>query len=991
MVISTWRNKILTFIIFAVSTISLSYAQEKITVRGSIKDANSGEAIGGATLSVLNSTINSVSDSEGNFSLNNVTAGSRLQVSYIGYESQTLTVSSTQMTIELSPSDNVLEDVVVIGYGSVRRKDVTTAISTVSTADLDQRPITNVGQAIQGRAAGVAVTQPNGAPGTQMSIRIRGTSSFNGSNEPLYVVDGVPVDNIRFLSPNDITGMQILKDASSAAIYGSRGANGVVLITTKSGSSGQGKISFNTQITQNVVTSHMDVLNTQQYLELQNEIGLVTLPPTLTDQTDWFNETYQKGRIQSYQLSITDGTEKLRYFLSGGYVDELGVINSTYFKRYNFRANVDNDIRPWLTVNANVNYADYTDNGISTGTGANRGGVVMSVINTPTFAPIWNPLNPDEYNSNFYGINITSPLENMARSQNNKNRENRLIASGSALFKILPELTFKSAFTLDRRNSVNTTFLDPVSTAWGRNQRGEGSDTRSMNTVLTFDNVLTYTKSFGLHNIEGMAGSSWTNSDYTNNYIYGSHYRDDLIQTLNAANKISWTGTGSGASQWAIMSYFARAAYNYDGKYLVTANLRTDGSSKIHPDHRWGVFPSMSAAWRLSSEEFLNDVSWINDLKIRGGWGQTGNQSGIGDYAYLQLYNISRVEWFVTNQENALPTISPANLRTKDLRWETTTQTNFGIDFTGFNNRVTVALDYYDKRTKDMLMYVSLPAGSAQASSIVRNEGRMRNKGFEASVSTKNLINSFKWDTEFNISFNKNRLESLELQQIYMDARTSEFVNEQAVRNEPGHSMGGFFGYISDGVDPETGDLMYRDLNGDGKISSTDRTYIGDPNPDFTFGMTNNFSYKNFNLSILFQGSYGNDIFNASRMETEGMYDGKNQTTRVLDRWQVPGQITDVPRAGYTMHNSTYFIEDGSYLRLKNISLGYNFASDKLRNKGIGRLQPYMSVSNLLTFTKYTGMDPEVNQWGNNGAVQGIDWGTYPQSKAFVLGLNIEF
>ncbi len=991
MLISMWRVKILAFIFFITCTVSLAFAQQNIRVQGTLSDAANGEAIIGATVAVIGSTSSTVTDALGNFTLAAVPAGSSLQVSYIGYQTLTVPATTSAMAIQLVASDNMLEDIVVIGYGSVKRKDVTTAISSVSTKDLDERPITNVAQALQGKAAGVAVTQPNGAPGAAMSIRVRGTTSFNGSNDPLYVVDGVPVDNIRFLSPTDITGMQVLKDASSAAIYGSRAANGVVLITTKSGASGQGKISFNTQITQNVVTSNIDVLNTQQYMDLQKEIGLVTLPENLTDQTDWFKETYQRGRIQNYQVSISDGTEKLKYFLSGGYIDELGVINSTYFKRYNFRANVDNKIRPWLTINANVNYSDYTDNGISTGTGANRGGVVLSAINTPTFAPIWNPQNPDQYNANFYGVNITSPLENMARSQNNKNKENRLLASGSALFTVLPELTFKSSFTLDRRNSVNTTFLDPVSTSWGRNQRGEASDTRSMNTVLTFDNVLTYTNNFGLHNIEAMAGSSWTDSKYTNNYIYGSHYASDLIRTLNAANKISWDGTGSGASEWSIMSYFARAAYNYDGRYLFTANLRSDGSSKIHPDHRWGVFPSMSAAWRLSSEEFLNDVSWINDLKIRGGWGQTGNQSGIGDYAYLQLYNINRVEWFKTDQENALPTISQANLRTKDLRWETTTQTNFGIDFTAFDNRVTLALDYYHKRTRDMLMFVSLPAGAAPASSITRNEGAMVNKGFEASISTKNLTKELLWDTEFNISFNRNRLESLELQQIYMDATTSELVNEQVVRNEPGRPMSGFYGYISDGVNPETGELNYRDLNGDGKISSTDRTYIGDPNPDFTFGLTNNFSYKNFSLSVLLQGSYGNDIFNASRMETEGMYDGKNQTTKVLDRWQIPGQLTDVPKAGYTMRNSTYFIEDGSYLRVKNISLSYNFAGEKLRNKGIGRLQPYISVSNLLTITGYSGMDPEVNQWGNSGAVQGIDWGTYPQSKAFVFGVNLEF
>lgn len=372
-----------------------------------------------------------------------------------------------------------------------------------------------------------------------------------------------------------------------------------------------------------------------------------------------------------------------------------------------------------------------------------------------------------------------------------------------------------------------------------------------------------------------MLGSSWTDSDYRNSYISGSHYRNGMIQTLNAANKISWDGTGTGASEWGIMSYFARISYNYMSKYLFTANVRADGSSRLHPNHRWGVFPSFSAAWRLSSEEFMKDIDWLDDLKIRGGWGQTGNQSGLSDYAYLQRYSINRIPWFEEGNSNALPTITQSNLRTSDLKWETTSQTNIGIDFTVLHNRLNITMDYYYKRTTDMLMNVTLPSGAAAANTIARNEGVMTNRGFELAINSKNFVGAFEWDTDFNISFNKNRLEELSLQKVYYDAKTSEQVSEYAVRNEPGRALGGFYGYVSDGVNPETGELMYRDLNGDGVITSSDRTYIGDPNPLFTFGLTNTFSWKNINLSIFLQGSYGNDIFNASRMETEGMYDGK--------------------------------------------------------------------------------------------------------------------
>lgn len=976
-------------VIFALMLAIPANAQTNIQVKGTVTDSGTGEPLIGVSVVQKGTTNGTVTDIDGKFELG-VPQGTILTISYIGYNSQEVLANSAQIDIKLVESSEALNEVVVIGYGTVKRKDVTTAISTVSTKDIDQRPIVSAGQAIQGKAAGVNVIQPNGSPGAELSIRVRGTTSFNASNDPLYVVDGVPVDNINFLAPNDIASLQILKDASSAAIYGSRAANGVIIITTKAGQSGNAKIAFNAQLGLNKVSNKIKSLNAAQYKELQDEIGLVSVPDGTTDVTNWFDEVYKTGITQSYQASITDGTDKLKYFVSAGYLDEKGVLNAAMFKRYNFRANIDNQVRKWLTLSANVSYSDNVKNGITTGQGSNRGGVVLSVVNLPTSIPIFKDEENHLYNRSFYGMNIANPIESLENGKNNRTKENRLIASGSLLFTFIPELTLKSSFTLDRRNALETGFT-PVVHADDRDDWGSGWDNRNMNTVITFDNILTYSKSFNKHGIEAMAGSSWTDSDYRNSWISGSNYRNNSIQTLNAANKISWTGTGTGASQWGIMSYFGRAAYNYDSKYLFTANVRADGSSKLHPDHRWGTFPSFSAAWRISSEEFMNSVEWLDDLKLRGGWGQTGNQSGIGDYGYLQRYNISRVEWFKEGQDNAIPTISQANLRTSDLTWETTTQTNVGIDFTALKSRLTVNVDYYYKRTKDMLMWVSLPTGAAAASSIQRNEGEMTNRGFEFSVSSRNLEGMFSWNTDFNISFNKNRLEKLALQQIYTDGWTSDVLHEAVVRNEPGRSLGGFYGYVNMGVDPETGDLIYDDRNGDGKITSTDRTYIGDPNPDFTFGLTNTFSWKDLSLSIFIQGSYGNDIYNASKIETEGMYDGKNQSTRVLDRWRVPGQITDVPKANFNIKNSSYFVEDGSYLRVKDISLSYNFRGGILKKWGVSRLQPYFTATNLITWTSYSGMDPEVNQWGNSGAVQGIDWGTYPHSKSFVFGLNVEF
>lgn len=971
---------------------AINVMAQNVKITGTVVDS-SNEPIIGATVTVSDDTnVKAVTNVDGRFTIN-AAPGSSLRITYIGYK--TVDVKAADgMRVVMEEESNMLKEVVAIGYGSVQRKDVTTAVSSVSTKDLDTRPIVSAVQGMQGKAAGVTISQANGQPGATPTIRVRGTTSLNGSNDPLYVVDGVPMTDIDYLSADDIVGMQILKDASSAAIYGSRAANGVVIITTKQGKAGEARISLNAHYALNVVRDNQDPLNAAQYKELMDEIGLVKLPDGLTDKTDWKDEVYRTGNVQDYQLSVTNGNDKLRYFISGGYTGENGVIKKSSYERYNIRASVENDIRKWLRVNASVAYSDYSykGTGIISGTGSNRGGVVTSIVNTPTYAPVWDPDNPGQYYNNFYGVNITSPAENIARTENNKSSYNRLIATGKATIKFMEGLNLTSSLSFDRLQGIETQFLDPKQTTNGRDNYGKGHDGRSISSVWVFDNVLNWKKDFGLHGLDVMAGSSWTASKYSNNYIDGSNYADGLFQTLNAANKISWTGTGSSASEWAILSYFARLQYNWNDRYLFTANIRADGSSKLAPGHRWGYFPSFSGAWRISSEPFMKDIEWINDLKLRGGWGQTGNQSGLGDYSYLASYSINRVQWFGEGFDtNAVPTRTQSILSNPELTWETTSQTDIGLDLTMFNNRLMLYIDWYYKRTSDMLMTITLPAGSAPARTLNYNGGTMVNKGWEITLKSVNMKGKFSWDTDFNISFNKNKLESLRLTQVYYSAMTTDYVNDYVVRNVPGRPLGSFYGYVAEGVDPETGDMIYKDVNKDGVISASDRTYIGDPNPDFTFGLTNNFSWKGFNLNILLQGSVGNDIYNVSRMETEGMYDGKNQSTKVLDRWRVPGQITNVPKAGWNIKNSSYFVEDGSYLRVKSVSLSYDVPRKIISKLGINRLQPYFTASNLLTWTSYSGMDPEVNQYGNNGAVQGIDWGTYPLNRSFVFGLKLEF
>ena len=969
--------------------VSLSAFAQKITVTGQVKDP-SNEGVIGASVIEKGTTNGTMTDMDGKFSLT-VSPKATLTITYIGYRSQEIVVKGTaSLNIVLQENAELLEEVVVIGYGSVKRKDVTTSVASVSTKDLDERPIISAAAAIQGKAAGVNVIQPNGEPGAGMVVRIRGNSSINASNDPLYVVDGVPMTEINFLSPNDIESMQILKDASSAAIYGSRASNGVVLITTKAGVKGEAKINFSAQAGITEVAKQMKSLNVAQYKDLMDELGSINLPDGLKDETNWFDETYRTGVTQNYQLSVSSANDKLKYFISGGYTKEDGIIKVAFYERYNLRANLENQIRSWLKIGTNLAYSDYSSNGIISGQGANRAGVILSVINTPTYAKIWDENNPGQYYNNFYGANVTHPLENMSRTEDNKTNNNRLLGSANAEITFSPKLKFKSSVSIDRVYYHNTSFLDPIKTEYGRSQYGSASDNRSLSTIMVYDNILTYDTSIKKHNFNVMAGASGTTSKWSQTYQTVSHFINGDIKTLNAGNKVE-QGNGTTASDWAIMSYVGRLSYNFDSKYLLTANFRADGSSKLAPGNRWGYFPSVSAAWRISSEEFMKDLKWIDDLKIRGGWGQTGNQSGVGDYGYLQLRNITRQNWWETGKANALPITSPANMSNSELTWETTTQTNIGVDFTVLNNRLTFTADAYYKHTTDLLMDVPL-GPTASFSDIYRNEGEMENKGIEFGINSKNLVGKFKWDTDFNISFNKNKVKKFDTRQSYFYAQST--TGEYITKLTTGKPLGMFWGYISDGVNPETGDIMYRDLDKSGSITPNDKTYIGDPNPDFTFGLTNNLSYKGFNLNVFFQGSVGNDIYNLSRMETEGMYDAKNQSTAVLGRWKIPGQITDMPRAVASKENlktSSRFVEDGSFLRLKSLTLSYNVTGKLLKKLNIGRLQPYFTAQNLLTFTNYKGFDPEVNQWGGSALVQGLDWGTYPQTKSYVFGVNVEF
>ena len=548
---------------------------------------------------------------------------------------------------------------------------------------------------------------------------------------------------------------------------------------------------------------------------------------------------------------------------------------------------------------------------------------------------------------------------------------------------------------MDRRWTHNYSFLDPIKTSYGRTQHGTASSERADDMRMVYDNIFTYNNTWDAkHNFEAMAGTSATTSRWENLTGSRSHFSPDYgnaIFGINGGNKGGLRGQSQGYAKWAIMSYLARVSYNFDSKYYITANFRADGSSKLAPGHRWGYFPSVSAAWRLSSEDWLKDVSWISDLKIRAGWGQQGNQSGLADYAWVQQYHTNYYDWTDEKYADATPTLGgKSNIGNKDLTWETTSQANVGIDWSMFRGRLNVTLDGYYKYTKDLLMSVPLPAPNPD---IFRNEGEMSNWGVELAVNSVNIEkNGWSWTTDFNISMNRNRLEKLDLQQVYYYTQTSEALSEYVVRMTPGRPLSQFWGYTALGVDPETGMVIYEDYNNDGKINVADKHYIGDANPWFTAGMTNTVSWKGLSLSILLTSSVGNDIYNASRIEMIGMYNGSNQIKDAVRRWRIPGQVTDIPKAGEldNLKASTRWVEDGSYLKIKNITLAYDIRHPALKKANISSIRPYVTLDNMVTFTKYSGYDPEMSQW-SSATNMGIDWGTYPCVKTVLFGVNIEF
>lgn len=970
-----------TYALVMVLSLASHYMYGQIS--GTILDTDNQPVIG-ASVMLKGTDTGTFTDTDGTFILE--ADKGTLVITYIGYKTKEVEATSgVKITIILEEEATILENIVVIGYGTQKKKDLTSAITVVDAKAIRDRPMTSAAEALQGKAAGVQVVQPSGKPGESISVRVRGATSVLAGNEPLYVVDGLPTTDIRGLNPADIESMSVLKDASSASIYGARAANGVVLITTRRGKANQSQISLSTYAGASRLRKGIEVLSTKGYRDLMNEISPGSIDPTWTNYTNWSDEVFGTGIIQNYQLSVTGGTDKSKYLLSGGFLNNAGIVKPAEFNRYSLRLNLDNDVRSWLKIGANVNVLFSNTKNTQDNASSGRGGVIMSALNTPPFLRIYNPAKPEQYDANPFQPSWENPIAYMNGPQQLQT-DNRLFGNVHAEIAFTEELRFKSNFGADLNSFAWDYYLDPIKTNYGRNQNGVGIANKSNTNSWLVENTLGYTKA-GRHAYSLLIGQSAQKLRWNQSYIQGNDFPEDIsVKTLNAANNIT---ASTQREAWALASFFGRATYSYESKYMFSASVRRDGSSKLA--NHWGTMPAFSMAWRVSGESFFPSTSWLDDLKLRVGWGKNGNQEGIGNYARYGL-----ITYFRTPLTSPLsgPGSAQVSYGNPGLKWETTAQTNVGIDLLMFNGRITFAADAYYKKTSDVLLNVQL-SNSLPITSIQTNAGTIENKGIDLAITTVNIDKKLRWNTDFNISFNRNKVLELNYTDVYYFGRV--YSNNQDVSIlKAGHPLGSFFGYIADGVNPETGDMIYRDVNQNGIFDPNDRTIIGNAQPDFTFGLTNDFQYKNFDLSFFIQGSVGNDIYNATRIDLEGMFDSKNQSVAVLDRWTPNNTNTNIPRAirggsVYNVFNSTRFVEDGSYVRLKAITLGYNFPARWLSKVKLSKARVYLTGQNLITLTNYSGLDPEVNAFGLSATELGIDYGTYPHARTAIFGLNLDF
>ncbi len=999
------RAKWALLLIFLVTPFLMVAQTGKIKLSGKVVD-ETNKPLPGATITLKKSTQSVVTDFDGKFDFLVPQQNSILVVSYLGYNTKEVTTNGIGfIEIKLQQESETLNNVVVIGYGQVKSKDLTGSISTIKLSDISKQPVANIGDAIQGRAAGVQVIT-SGKPGDNPTFRIRGTGTI-GNNDPLIVVDGMPLNGgLNQVNMNDIESLQVLKDASSTAIYGSRGANGVVIITTKRGAIGKSTLSVDVSSGISEATDVLQVLDASQFASLHNDIlsnaGLTPNPafqnPTsLGAGTNWVDAFFRKGVQNNYTLAYSSGNEKSKIYTSLNVFDQKGIILNTDYKRYNFQFNSDTKVSENLKFGNSIKFNhDVKSQG--------EYSIQNAILSLPT-QPIYrdNGIFSGPIGQAIYSGDVDNPIGKATIIDNSIKGYN---VQGSLFGELtfLKDFKFKTILGGEANFWKNRTWAPTYKWDTKVGQNAFLSETSNQSITLLWDNTLTYQKKFdnGI-NITGIVGSSAQQNKFE--YISGSiqSFPSESTQTLNnGLNQPSLHGTGS---EWAIFSTFARANFDYKSRYYATATVRRDGSSRFGTGNKYGTFPSGSLAWRISNEEFFKSKS-IDDLKLRLGYGITGNQE-IGNYSFSSNYNTYLYNFNGAYVSAAIPTVLPNS----NVKWESQEQYNVGLDASFFNQRVNLTLDAYIKNTNDMLVPQSVPVTSGYSDIYVPyiNAGKIQNKGIELVINTKNIQrDKFTWSTDFVFSLNRNKV--LDLNRDAPLVTGGLGLNYNVSRIQEGYPINVFYGFVQDGIfqtqddvnthavqvqgttpgnSTSSGDIRFKDLNNDGLITDADRTFIGNPNPDFSASLNNTFTYGNFNLSVYLQGVYGNDIFNANRLYTEAMSITTNQSTAVLERWTAPGTSNSMPRAVYGDPNnnnraSSRYIEDGSYIRVKNVTLSYNIPNNLFGKKVFDNARIYVSGQNLFTFTKYTGFDPEVS-------TNGIDNNIYPVTRIVSLGLNVGF
>lgn len=1003
------------------------------TITGRVTDA-SGAGIPGATVMVKGTAIAVAADNNGNYKITAINDNATLVFSFLGYiTTETAIAGRTVINVQLVADTKSLNEVVVVGYGTQKRAAVTGAVSSVSGKTLTQLPVAGIDQALQGRVAGLSVTN-NGSPGNAPIVAIRGISSINFGSEPLYIVDGYP-GGIGGIDPKDIQSIDVLKDASAAAIYGSRATNGVIIVTTKKGSSnGKVQIDFDSYAGVQSLIKRFDLLNTQQYLQYERALDGAgsPLPPRLESQnfsmpiyagasqtfaqtnTNWQDEYFRNNQLlQQHSVAISGGNENSHFYTSAGYFAQKGIAQGLDFNRKNFRMNSDHKIRSFLsfgeTFNASVSHQRYD---IPPG---NRT-ALTNVIRMLPYIPVYNPNNAGGFQgpiNSFDGSDPTNPVEAALINENYNNGFN-LRGNVFMTLKFTDWLKFTSTYGLDYGTNLNEQYT-PVYNDGGTSSSPVATinKTRGTGTTQLYSQQLAFDKTFDKHHVSGVAVYESQGSRGTNQSSSGNQATNQ-VKTLNGATNL-FTNYTYGTN--LLISMVGRLAYDYDGKYFISGSMRRDGLSVFAPGHKFENFPAVSAGWKIDKESFLKDVHAITELKLRGGYGITGiNGTVLGNYPYLQAISSNQATYPFNGSLADLGNASfYGGLSNLDLSWETTKQLNVGLDLGLFENKVTLSVEYYKRKTEDLLLTVPTPPSFGfNGGGTLANVASMQNKGLEFTLGYHQNKGDFKWDVTALLSVVRNRVLQLNNPNASITAGgDADFGGGGPLTNTvAGQPVQSFYGYVVEGIfqnageitahatqtGAQPGDLKFKDLNGDNIINDSDRTFIGSYLPKFTYSLNYAASYKNFDVSIFFQGVQGNKIFNAERIILEGMPRLFNSGVNVLNAWTPTNTNTNIPRAAKGDPNgnvrpSTRWIEDGSYLRLKNAIIGYNVPSTWLRSKtnnGLSKLRLYVSSQNLLTFTKYSGLDPEVGS-KNGTLTNGVDYGQYPSPRSFQFGIQATF